>query len=199
MTNNKWYLASLFSATLVASAAAAHAGPGHFAKLDKDGDGVVTTGEFEAGLLARFVQSDADQDGKVTADELKARFAQHKQERFEKRDENGNGVLERAELAKMPNALFTRLDSDNSGTLSKDELANKRMHHGKHAEKMKKLPGDADGDGVVTKAEAERGAAEFAKRIDADGDGKLTKEEFKALRGKHHRGRHGDHEHASGH
>lgn len=193
MTKNKWYLASVFSATLVASAAAAHAGPGHFAKLDKDGNGAVTTQEFESGLLERFARSDANQDGKVTADELKARFAEHKQERFEKRDENGNGVLERAELGKMPDELFARLDSDNSWTLTKDELANKRMRHGKHAEKMKKLPGDADGDGVVTKAEAVSGAAEFAKRIDADGDGKLTKEEFKAMRGKHHRGQHGHH------
>jgi len=187
MTKNKWYLVSVFSTVAAVSVAAAHdGGPGHFAKLDKNTDGVLTTAEFESSLLERWTSSDANKDGKVTADELKAKFAEHKQERFAKRDVNGNGVLERAEVQRMPEQLFTRIDSDKSGTLSKEELANKPMHHGKHFGEMKKLPGDADGDGAVTKAEAVSGAAKLAKRLDADGDGKLSKDEFT----RHGRGHH---------
>lgn len=39
---------------------------------------------------------------------------------------------------------------------------------------------DADGDGVITRAEYEAAAAERFERLDANGDGELTAEEFRA-------------------
>lgn len=194
MSKKKWYLVSAASAALAVSTAAAHGGAGHFQKMDKNADGVLTTAEFESSLLERFTESDANDDGKVTADELKARFEAHKQERFQKRDANGNGQLERAEVERMPDELFARADADKSGALSKDELQAMKKGHRKHF-MGKKLPGDADGDGVVTKSEAVTGAAAFAKRLDANADGQLTKDELKphGRGGRHGRGHGPDH------
>jgi EF-hand domain pair len=141
MTKNKLLWATLLSALVgVGAAAAQPGGPNHFAKLDTNADGVVTTPEFKAGALARFENADTNKDGKVTADEMKAAFAQHKHE---------------------------------------------RKGEGKH------MPGDADGDGVVTKTEAVAGAEEWAKKLDTNGDGKLTQDELSHFRGHHGRGHHG--------
>src|SRR4029077_7233312 len=48
---------------------------------------------------------------------------------------------------------------------------------------------DKDGDGALSKAEAEAGMPRLAKHfdaIDADKDGKITQEELRAYRAKHH-------------
>lgn len=195
MTKNKLLLVSVLSALAgVGVAAAQPGGPNHFAKLDTNADGVVTTPEFQAGALARFESADVNKDGKVTTDEMKAAFAQHKQERFGKRDANGNGSLERSEVEKMPDEMFARLDADKSGSLSAAELENAPWgHHGAHGGKgeLKRLPGDADGDGVVTKTEAVAGADQWAKKLDTNGDGKLSQDELSHFRGHHGGGHHG--------
>ncbi|MDB4989069.1 MAG: EF-hand domain pair family protein [Myxococcaceae bacterium] len=191
MTKNKLLMVSVLSALTASSAALAQpGGAGHFAKLDTNSDGVVTTAELEAGAVSRFTSADANHDGKVTADEMKAAFAQHKQERFTERDANHDGVLQRSEVPKMPDAAFTKLDVDKSGTLSSTELQNGHLgHHGKGD--LKKLPGDADGDGVVTKSEAVAGADKLAKQLDSNGDGKLSQDEL--AKGPWHHGGHGGH------
>ena len=191
MTKNKLLLVSVLSALAGVSAVAAQpGGPNHFAKLDTNADGVVTTPEFQAGALARFESADTNQDGKVTSDEMKAALAQHKQERFGKRDANGNGSLERSEVPKMPDDVFARLDTDKSGSLSAAELQNAPWgHHGKG--ELKHMPGDADGDGVVTKSDALAGADQWAKKLDTNGDGKLTPDELSHFGGHHRGGHHG--------
>lgn len=191
MTKNKVLLISVLSALAGVSVAAAEdGGAPHFGKLDTNGDGTVTTAEFEAGALARFTRSDTNKDGKVTADEAKAHFAAHKQEMFEKKDANGNGVLERAEVARMPEQRFARIDGDKSGTLSPSELESAHPFRGAKGKAWrghhKGLPGDANGDGVLTQDEAVTGAKSFAKKLDANGDGKLTQDEL--ARGHGHRG-----------
>jgi len=196
MTKNKWLLVSVLSAVSgVGIAAAQPGGAGHFAKLDTNADGVVTTAEFEARVLEHWTKSDANQDGKVTADEMKAQFAAHKQERFTKRDANGNGVLERTEVEKMPEVFFTKLDTDKSGTLSQTELQSGHSKHGDKGAregKFRGLPGDADNDGAITKAEALTGVQKMAKHIDANGDGTLTKDEFGRGHGRRHQGTRAD-------
>jgi len=192
MTKNKWLLVSVLSAiaSVGGVAAAQPDGPGHFAKLDANADGVVTTAELQTRVLERWTKSDANQDGKVTADEVKAQFAAFKQERFTKRDANGNGVLERTEVQRMPEGMFAKLDADESGTLSQAELAKVHRKHGGKGPRgaFKGLPGDADKDGAVTKAEATAGVAKMAAHIDANGDGTLTKDELGRGHGRHHRG-----------
>lgn len=195
MSKNKWLLVSVLSVAAGVGVAAAQPGhPERFAKLDTNGDGAVTTAEFEAHILQRWTEADANKDSKVTADEMKARFEAHKQERLKERDTNGNGVLERSEVAKMPDALFTKLDADKSGTLTPAEMkAGKEKgcgHEGKGFRgEGKRLPGDANEDGVVTKEEARTGAQQLAKHIDANGDGKLTQDELGRGRGHHFGGR----------
>ncbi|MDB4976401.1 MAG: hypothetical protein JWN48_4742 [Myxococcaceae bacterium] len=195
MTKNKLLLVSVLSTLAgVGVAAAQPGGPTHLAKLDTNADGVVSTAELEAGALQRFTSADANQDGKLTADEMKAAFAAHKQERFSQRDANGNGVLERSEVPRMPDAWFAKVDADKSGTLSPTELQNAHLaHHGKG--ESQKLHGDADGDGVVTQAEALAGADKLAKKLDSNGDGKLTTDEL-ANAPWHAHGHRGHHEHA---
>jgi len=194
MTTKKTLSLSVLSALVGVSVAAAQPGhDGHFAKLDTNGDGVVTTAELEAGALARFTKADANQDGEVTRDEASAARTRHQKERFAARDQNGNGQLERSEVERMPDAWFARIDTDQSGALSQAELeAGRPFKHARvgkdHANGPKDLPGDADRDGVLTKAEAVSGAQSLAKKLDQNGDGKLTKDELGRF---HHRGGHG--------
>jgi len=186
MAKNKWLLVSVLSAISSVSGvvAAQPGGAGHFVKLDSNADGVVTSAEFQARVLAHFTQADVDRDGKVTADEAKARLAAHKQQRFNKRDANTNGVLERAEVAKMPAVMFARLDVDRSGGLSQSELSQGLSRAGKCPRRgLTRLPGDADHDGVVTQPEASLGVQKMMQRLDTNSDGKLTPDELG--RGRH--------------
>lgn len=182
MTKNKWLLVSVVSALAgVGVAAAQPGGRDHFAKMDANGDGVVTTTEVQASFLERWTKSDVNKDGKVTADEFKASHAQHGQEHFAKLDTNQNGVIERTEISKMPEEHFSRIDTDKSGTLSQAELvAGRPQHHGKgrQGHELRGLPGDADNDGAVTKTEAVAGAQKFTQKLDANSDGKLTQDEL---------------------
>jgi Ca2+-binding EF-hand superfamily protein len=182
MTKNKWLLVSVVSALAgVGAAAAQPGGRDHFAKMDVNGDGVVTTTEVQASFLERWTKSDVNKDGKVTADEFKASHAQHGQEHFAKLDNNQNGVIERTEISKMPEEHFTRIDTDKNGTLSQAELLTGRPHHhgkGRQGHELRGLPGDADNDGAVTKAEAVAGAQKFTQKLDANSDGKLTQDEL---------------------
>lgn len=189
MTKNKWLLVSVVSALAgVGVAAAQPGGPDHFAKMDGNGDGVVTTAEVQAGFLERWTKADVNKDGKVTADEFKASRAEHAKGHFAKLDANQNGVIERTEIAKMPEEHFTRIDTDKSGTLTATELeAGRPQHHGKghKGHELRGLPGDADKDGAVTKAEAVEGAQKFTQKLDANSDGKLTQDELAKRRGHH--------------
>jgi Ca2+-binding EF-hand superfamily protein len=195
-TQNKWMLVSIISTLAGVGVAAAQPGGGkHFERLDTNGDGTVTTAEFQAGALARWTEADANKDGKVTVDEFKAVHEAHRAERFSKEDTNGDGVLQRSEVAKMPDEFFAKLDANKDGALSKDEMASfKPKHHlgkGEEEGKAKRLPGDENQDGVVTKEEAIAGSQKWAKKIDANGDGTLTKEEL--MKGHPHHGPHGFH------
>jgi len=192
-TQSKWLLVSMISTLAGVGVAAAQPGAGkHFEKLDTDGNGTVTTAEFQAGALARWTEADANKDGKVTADEFKAAHEAHRQERFAKEDTNGDGLLQRSEVQKMPEEFFAKLDANKDGALSKDEMASFK-HAGKGPEegKVRPLPGDENNDGVVTKEEAIAGSQKWAKKIDANGDGTLTKEEL--MKGHPHHGGHGFH------
>jgi len=180
MSKNKWLVISALSMVSGIGVAAAQGGePAGTAKLDANGDGSVTTAEFEAHLLERWTTADANKDGKVGADEMKAQLEAHKGEHFAKLDANGNGVIERTEIPKMPDPIFAKADTDKNGTLTEAELAagHPKMD-GKGHGAMKGLPGDTNKDGAVTKEEAVAESQKLAKRLDADGDGKLSQQEL---------------------
>ncbi|HEY6882084.1 MAG TPA: EF-hand domain-containing protein [Polyangiales bacterium] len=142
-TQNKWLLVSLISTLAGVGAAAAQPGGGkHFEQLDTNGDGVVTTAEFEAGALSRWTQADANKDGKVTADEFKAAREAHEHgscgpkhlAKMEGRglpgDENRDGVVTKAEAVAGAQKWAKKIDANGDGTLTKEEFMSARPHHG---------------------------------------------------------------------
>jgi len=114
------------------------------------------------------------------------------QGRFAAADTDGNGLLSRAEVERALPRLakrFDAIDADHDGNLSPEELRG-------YARPRQRVPrksdagfmdyfhrADTDGDGVLSKAEAEKGLPRIAQkfaRIDADGDGRLSPDELRA-------------------
>jgi hypothetical protein len=124
-------------------AGAQSAAPFQAESLDDNGDGVVTTEEFEAAMLGRWASNDLNQDGKVTLEELKPRLVETRGSKSELRAPAGA----------------------------------KRSRTGPAASNM---PGDSDGDGAVSEAEALVVAQDLATRIDANADGILSPDELGA-------------------
>ena len=119
---------------------------------------------------------------------------------FRRADADGNGMLSRAEAERAAPLLakqFDAVDSNRDGQISPEEIrAFRRAGRGERrasggargAQAGAKFElyfarADSDGDGALSRAEAERGLPRVAKkfeRIDRDGDGRLTREEMQA-------------------
>jgi hypothetical protein len=100
-------------------------------------------------------------------------------------DTNGDGMISKAEAATLPRLAkdFDAIDANKDGLVAPDEM--RAFHGAKRAEHWKKL--DADGDGKVSKAEAQANAprlAEHFDQLDANKDGAISAEEMKAAHGK---------------
>ncbi|HEX7402899.1 MAG TPA: EF-hand domain-containing protein [Usitatibacter sp.] len=109
-------------------------------------------------------------------------------ERLKQADTNGDGMISREEAKALPRiaAHFDEIDANHDGQITADELrAFHQMHGAKRSGAMfKKL--DTDGDGRISRAEAQaapRLAANF-DAIDANKDGFITMEEMAAAHAK---------------
>jgi Ca2+-binding EF-hand superfamily protein len=117
----------------------------------------------------------------------------HLMERLKAADTNGDGMINREEAAALPMIAkhFDEIDANHDGQATMDEL--RAFHQARRAAEMaahfKKM--DTDGDGRISKAEAQANAprlfAHFDK-IDANGDGFITPEELAAAHHGHGQG-----------
>ncbi len=112
---------------------------------------------------------------------------------FRKADADGDGKLSHAEAGRAAPgwaARFDAINADRDGKISPEEIrawrrAGKDGRKSAVATKFDQLfdRADADGDGALTRGEAQTGlprvAAKF-ERIDKNGDGRLTREEMRA-------------------
>jgi len=111
--------------------------------------------------------------------------------RFARADTDRNGVLSRAEVERaLPGyaARFNDIDRNRDGSLSPDELrawqagrkSADRKGEGGFGEHFRRA--DADGDGVLSRSEADKALPRIGAkfdRIDANHDGKLSEDELR--------------------
>lgn len=105
-------------------------------------------------------------------------------ERLKAADTNGDGMISRAEAAALPRIAkhFDAIDANRDGQLTFDEI--RAYHEARRGEHWMKL--DTNGDGLVSRAEAQAGAprlAEHFDQLDTNKDGQLSKDEIKAGQG----------------
>lgn len=184
-------------------------------KADLNQDGQITRAEFQAEANAKFTAADTNFDSLLTKDEMKALREKKRDERKSKRfaevDTNGDGALTRAEMNAAKDARKTemkarrleKLDTNGDGSVDDAEKAaakalrkekrterkaQKAERKGKRGErKMRGPKRDANGDGVISRAEFDASTEALFIRMDANGDGVLTKGEGP----KHRKGRKG--------
>lgn len=162
------------------------------------------------------------------AERMRAQFHERVQERFRQADKDGDGTLSKAEVeAGMPRLAkdFDAIDTSRDGRITQEELrayglkhhaqmkerGGKGGHHDRKASKVRFAEhfkqADANGDGALSKDEAEKSMPRLAQHfdeIDANHDGKITQEEIRASMEKHraermkHHGGHGGPESGKG-
>lgn len=168
-----------------------------FARMDGDGDGVITTAERDAARAERMqrrgarrsdmIAEESNMRGRLTAEQLaelgpNAALAAPPAP-DERRAERRAARMERR------NQAWAAADTDNDGGLSRSEFDSLHAGHSdrrgqRHAGRFDRM--DADGNGEISLAEmSERALARF-DRADADGDGTVTVEERRAMRHARH-------------
>jgi len=198
-------VATAFAITSVALAAP---------KADLNQDGQITRAEFQAEANAKFTAADTNFDGQLTKEEMKAlrvkKRAEREDKRFAKMDANGDGAVTRAEMdalksereAKRQARRLEKFDTNRDGQISEAEKASAKSlrkekrakYKAKHGErpKMHRPKRDANGDGIISRAEFDASTEALFTRMDANGDGVLTKGEGprhrKGRKGKKRRG-----------
>lgn len=170
-------------------------------------DRVTSRAEAIEKVREHFARLDADKDGVITTQEVtdsRARFA----EKFSHPD----GAPHAMRMGRDPNAAFDRLDSNKDGAISREEFAQAReqrierrverrkarqegardgkqarrhamrMHGGRGFGGRMIVMADTDKDGRITLAEAETLALQHFDQLDANRDGQVTPEERRAGR-----------------
>ncbi|QDH35994.1 EF-hand domain-containing protein [Porphyrobacter sp. YT40] len=123
------------------------------------------------------LRGDLDKNGEVTLAEVNTRLDQ----RFRAIDTNGNGQIEQAEMqaAREQHRAKRAERREARGAEMADKRGGERRG-GKRGEGRGKI--DANGDGVITRAEFGARALARFERADANKDGVVTAEERAAMR-----------------
>lgn len=165
-------------------------------------DRTVTRAEVDARIRTHFAQLDSNKDGYVTTEEMSAMRGAHglpgEQRRieshvmrdpaaaFDRLDANRDGSISRDEFAKGREVrIEKRIVTQGGASVAPGARRPMRMKWcgammGGGLFKM----ADADKDGRVSLAEATSGALQHFDMMDANRDGRLTSEERRAGRGK---------------
>ncbi len=96
-----------------------------FRKLDPNGDGKVTLGEFQSWREGQFQTLDADKDGHLSQSELSAGrgpFARKLLQSFSMIDSNQDQKLSRSEFLEGGRRRFLQMDANRDGNVSSDEM-----------------------------------------------------------------------------
>lgn len=151
-------LAALVAATLSTAAFADRKGP---------------MGGMEGSMpFANFDQIDANKDGKLTPDELTA----FRTARLTEADTNADGLLDAGELAAMHIARVTEMAPEFAARM------------------IERRDDDKDGKLSVAELTPQQGPKEMFDRVDTDGDGAISKPEAEAVKARmaeHHGKGHG--------
>ncbi|PYQ24928.1 MAG: hypothetical protein DMF81_04045, partial [Acidobacteria bacterium] len=158
-----------------------------FARLDRNGDGVLSRGEWRGEPMS-FRQADRNGDGVVTLNEyLNASVvnevplgssygneygygANPRAERFRQADRYGRGYVTRSEWP-YDQVQFDELDRNHDGRLSLSEYMNTQTL----SDRFRRL--DYNGDGVLSRREWNGTAQDFAM-YDRNGDGVVSLDEY---------------------
>lgn len=154
--------AALFAAVLIAAPLSSA-----WATADQAGEGDRATRAAE-----RFKRADADGNGSLSRAEME-KAAPHMARHFDALDANRDGQVTPAEIDDWRKSRAARAE----GTQA-ERIARARAGFDAHFKKA-----DSDGDGALSKAEADKGMPRLAgkfDRIDADRDGKITRQEVHA-------------------
>lgn len=138
---------------------------------------IILSGILAAGLAAGAALAEEDSPS-----------GPHGAAMWDELDADGDGRVTLGEMTEHQRAMFAEADADGDGAISKEEMKThfQKRHGGMRAKRL----GDANGDGVVTRAEYDLRAAEHFDELDADHDGVISEEESAAAhKGRHHRGR----------
>jgi Ca2+-binding EF-hand superfamily protein len=126
------------------------------ARVDTNGDGLISKAEYRAMAEARFARMDADKDGIVEAGEGRKAMGKGKWKRggerrgpggpgmgagghgkaMAKLDTNGDGAISKAEFDARSAQRFAKLDTNGDGKIDAAEM---QAHRDKAREAMKKM------------------------------------------------------------
>ena len=105
------------------------------ARMDTNGDGVITLNEWLSGRARLFQRLDTNGDGVVGRDEVSAMASARRaggrraspERLFQRIDANGDGVVDGDEFDSAGRTMFGRLDRNGDGVLSAEELPHGRQ------------------------------------------------------------------------
>ena len=95
-------------------------------KMDSDGDGKISSAEFQAAASTRFNAIDTQGTGKITAEQIaNSKAAKERGEKFAEREVakiGTNGVITKDQFLAAAQARFAKFDKNGDGYISADEL-----------------------------------------------------------------------------
>lgn len=102
-------------------------------KMDTDGDGKISSAEFQAAAAARFNAIDTQGTGKITAEQIAdSKGAKERGEKFAEREVakiGANGVITKDQYLAAAQARFAKLDKNGDGFITADEVPAGRWAH----------------------------------------------------------------------